>query len=407
MNKSLTVKVIVFFLSLFIIITVSSQIYFMVKGNYHTEEAVYYTVSDTISFKGIFVRNETVINTQASGVLNYVHPDGSKIAKNSVIAQVYSSENDIASMKRIDELKKELELLERVINPGVIATAQPEFIAKQIDEKYLLLENHIENNDFERITSTKQDILMLMNIYNLVTKTEDKSAYNLRINELKSEISTLSSTVSPPYSEIRTEIPGYFVSHIDGYENILNMDNINDMTYDQLIEIIKSPPKSESSCVGKMIDGYKWKMIGVINTSNRFIKDKKLYVRLSGSVDLIPVTVDEVKTTDNPDECIIILSCEKLSYQLVQNRVANAELVFQEYSGVKVSREAIRFRNGEKGVYIVIGQEKLFKKLDVIYKGDDFVISKLTSDSSYIGLYDQILFEEVNTLGTDSSESEN
>jgi len=407
MNKSLTVKVVVIFLSLFIIITVSSQIYFSINNKHHTENAVFYTVSDTISFKGIFVRNETVIDVPVSGVLNYIHPDGSKIAKSSVVAEVYHSEADIEAIKKIAELEAELKLLERAINPGVIETAQPDFIAKQIDEKYILLENYVVQNDFEKISSTKQDLLMLMSIYNLVTTAENKSGFSDRISQLENEIASLQYSVSSPLSTITTEVPGYFVSYTDGYESSLNFSTIDNLSYEQIKSIISKPVSAQSTSVGKIIDGYSWKMIGIINISNRFIKDKNLKIRLSGSLELIPVTVEDIKETDNPDECIIVLSCDLLNYQLVQNRVSSVDLVFEEFSGIKVDRTAMRFNNGEKGVYIALGQNIIFKKLDVIYEGEDYVLSKLTSDTSYIGLYDQILFEEVKQVESASSNPAN
>ena len=63
----------------------------------------------------------------------------------------------------------------------------------------------------------------------------------------------------------------------------------------------------------------------------------------------------------------------------------------------------VRDENGEvtstsivntKGVYIMKGEQILFKKLDVIYEGSNYVLSKIhESDSSYLALYDDILTE--------------
>jgi hypothetical protein len=248
---------------------------------------------------------------------------------------------------------------------------------------------------------------MLMSIYNLVTTAENKSGFSDRISQLENEIASLQYSVSSPLSTITTEVPGYFVSYTDGYESSLNFSTIDNLSYEQIKSIISKPVSAQSTSVGKIIDGYSWKMIGIINISNRFIKDKNLKIRLSGSLELIPVTVEDIKETDNPDECIIVLSCDLLNYQLVQNRVSSVDLVFEEFSGIKVDRTAMRFNNGEKGVYIALGQNIIFKKLDVIYEGEDYVLSKLTSDTSYIGLYDQILFEEVKQVESASSNPAN
>ncbi len=81
-----------------------------------------------------------------------------------------------------------------------------------------------------------------------------------------------------------------------------------------------------------------------------------------------------------------------------------------DFRGLKVPREAIRFEkrnttdeNGEdagevsfKGVYILKGEQVEFKKIDVIYEGSDYVLSKIHEDDpGYLSLYDDIITEGV------------
>ena len=48
-------------------------------------------------------------------------------------------------------------------------------------------------------------------------------------------------------------------------------------------------------------------------------------------------------------------------------------------------------KNNEKGVYILQGQKIAFRKLDVIYECDDYLLSKVSSDTGYISVYDDII----------------
>ena len=48
-----------------------------------------------------------------------------------------------------------------------------------------------------------------------------------------------------------------------------------------------------------------------------------------------------------------------------------------------------------KGVYIRKGEQVVFKKIDVIYEGGDYVLSKITNDNEFLALYDDIMIEEV------------
>ena len=48
-----------------------------------------------------------------------------------------------------------------------------------------------------------------------------------------------------------------------------------------------------------------------------------------------------------------------------------------------------------KGVYIREGEQVLFKKINVIYEGSDYVLSEITGDKEFLALYDDIMIEEV------------
>lgn len=394
--NSITIKVIGFFISLFIIITVASQIYFSINDKHETKKATLYTTNDTIPINGIFVRNETQIPNTTTGVLSYTNPDGSKVAKNSIVAEVYSSEEQIIAMHKIDELKEELKQLKRVQNRGVTDVAQPEFLSEQIDEKYKLIENYIEHNDFEKLVSTRSEMLVLMNIYNIITEAETN--YEVRIAEVNAEIAQLGSIVSAPISTISVNNPGYFVSYVDGYENQLSFNTINDLTADDIKKITSKKIENSTKEIGKIIDGYNWKMIGIIKTSNRFFQSEYVDLRFSNTLNQCTVFVDSIKQIDDTDEYIIILSCDQLNFDLVQNRVEKAEIIFKEYTGIEVPRTAMRFINNQKGVYVLLGQNIIFKKINVIYEGDDYVLSEVIPDSEYLLLHDQILLEEVTTI---------
>ena len=71
-------------------------------------------------------------------------------------------------------------------------------------------------------------------------------------------------------------------------------------------------------------------------------------------------------------------------------------LVFDDYKGIKVDRKAIRFVDNQKGVYIIYGEDMLFKKINVIYEGDDFVLAEITDNPDYLNVYDQIVLEGYN-----------
>ena len=106
-----------------------------------------------------------------------------------------------------------------------------------------------------------------------------------------------------------------------------------------------------------------------------------------------------------------------MSSDFVRHRAEQVSLIKGEYEGIKVPRSAIRFRDIEetvtdektgeettqvtnyRGVYVMDGEKIIFKKLDVVYEGDDYVLSSLHADDDYLILYDSIIVEGIDVNG--------
>ena len=122
--------------------------------------------------------------------------------------------------------------------------------------------------------------------------------------------------------------------------------------------------------------------------------------------------IKDIRDEGDASKSLIILECNHFSEDFVAHRIERCDLIKGSYTGLKVPREAIRFdeveqdiigENGQvtgttrvsaKGVYIMKGVQVIFKKLDVIYEGSNYVLSKVhENDASYLALYDDILTE--------------
>ncbi|MBQ7756563.1 MAG: hypothetical protein IJ401_04610 [Oscillospiraceae bacterium] len=405
-----TSKIIRALIIIVVLVFFVAKVYESFKDNYDTEEAVSYNVNENIVFDGVFVRNETIITHDTKGVIDYLYPDGSKLSNSSVIANVYENEQQIYAKYKIQELYEELDDLEHSQNPGTTNYAQPETIKSQIDEKYLQITSAIEVQDLKTVTSLKNELVTLMNIYNIVTKTE--TDYEERKAEINKQIESYQTQYALPISTIETDSTGYFVSKTDGFENKISIDTIDSVNIEMIEDIIDGKDADKvDNAVGKLYDSYECKIVGIIKPTNKFLKGDSLRIRLGSSELTYSVDVyDIIKESD--EKWIVILNCEAIDENISSERVEKIELIFKEFTGLKVPREAIRFKEFEekttdengletktkvkyKGVYVQIGQEVTFKKINVIYEGDNFVICENVSDTDYLNLYDQIILEEV------------
>lgn len=416
---TITGKVLVLILSIFMLVTVFHQFVQVFEDDYTTETATVYSSAEKVTFNGVYVRNETVVSGGKSGVLSYPSSDGSKVAKDSVVAYVYRSANDIYINQQIENLRTEVEILKKEQSPGTTVVAQPEFISSLIDEKYRTITTLAARNDLSSLRSESNDFQMLMGIYQIVIGEE--TDYNDRIEQLEKQIKLLEAKQNNPIDIITVPNSGYFISYVDGYEDILSTDKLSSITADEIKEVIKNDgynsAKVSKKAVGKIVDDYEWDLVGIVNPKDAsFNPGKEVKVKLSSTPDLLTAKIADVIETDDPEECVIVLSCEKLNFNLVQYRTERVEIILDDFNGIKVPREAVRFnKNNEKGVYVLLGQRIAFKKVDVIYECDDYLLSAITSDTSYISVYEDIILsgeipaevmEQVTTASTEEQSEE-
>jgi len=292
-------------------------------------------------------------------------------------------------------------MLRRAQNPGTTDYVQPESISRKIDDNYKQLIALSNENNFSDFEEQKNNMTFVMNIFNIISGISNN--YNQRIAELENEAEKLRQQAASARDEIIASQTGYFVSCCDGYEEILNKRKALSLTRPEIEQIIAEAETKRrdvpKSFIGKMFLDYSCYIVGVIDSDPRVTEDSRMKLSTDSSDTLYDVTV--VSCRDAGDgKSVAVFSCDILDDSLASTRIHSMQLIFDEYSGIKVPRSAIRFQdnNGvyEKGVYVILGEDITFKKIDVIYEGSDFVISRNTSDDDSLRLYDQILLEVVN-----------
>lgn len=401
-------------LILFLIIFISIVYNFRNKES-PTESALMAEATSSGTLKGVFIRDEQVKKYSGNGVLSYNVSDGGKLGMGTVIAQVYSSDEQISINREIDSLEKQLDILEKIQNPGTLESAQPLNLSANIEENF---RNYIycrDVKDYDAIKSDLETLLVEMSTYQIITN--EVTDFNQQIEDINNQLLQLQQQSVQPAEIIYSDRPAYFASYCDGFEEILTKDNIGQLTVEQLNSVTDTK-STDNTVVGKLIDGYSWYLAGVVDNSHHdYEAGNWVKLRFEASADTYDAEIIDVHDEGNPEQSIVILSCSQFNQELVQHRCENAEIIRGDYKGLKVPRDAIRFKDvtetvvqdtsgdtettseevvNSKGVYILKGEQIEFKKIDVIYEGSDYVLSAVhESDNSYLALYDDIMIEGV------------
>lgn len=390
--------------SLSLIAMVATIFYHFVDTRYQTVSAVIATANESKIFDGVYIRDESVLSYNGSGAINYLIADGGKAAVGNVIAQVYQSETEIETRQQIASLQASLDTLQRISNVGTLNQAQPEALSRQITDDYKTMVYEKDDGDLTALAEAKESFLESLSTYQVITSGGAVS-FASQIADLESQIEILNTTLGDPIGTITADAACYFVSSTDGYESSLTKENLDDLTPQSLEQIIAQTSSGETqtneNVIGKTIAAYDWYMVGMIdNTDLKYEVGDSVTLRILNSGAEAEATIQDLKRFEGVENVMVVLMCEKMTSDFVGSRTDQVEMILGEYEGIKVPRDAIRFLDGVRGVYIENGEATEFRQLDVIYEGSDYVLSSLQTEDGFLKLYDSIITEGIDANGS-------
>ena len=369
--------------------------------------AEYGQAKDVIETTGIIVRNEIVLKDDSynSSNLKYLLSDGERIAKNAVLAEVYPTSEDAKTSYKIDDLNKEIEILEKLNFTRYTIFKGINFINNQINDEIRNLLTSFGNVKLLEARDCKQKILYLLNERQIILGKE----LNLdeKIRELTEEKSKLLSLFSEHKSVITSPESGDFISYVDGYENYINYEDVlhsdfSNINFENFIN--KSIKNEDIHTIGKIIKSEDWYIVSNISKEEAekiFVGEEvKVNIPSSESFLEIPCTIAAINKKNNSEDYNLVVSCNYMDKNLACTRKENIKIILNEYSGLKVMRSAIHkypcFESEDCfGVYVKSGGYLKLKKVNPLYWGENEIICSYNSeeilDDSYLQVGDSVV----------------
>ncbi len=418
-SSNIMTNVLLVLLSASVIATIGTIFYHFVDTSYETETAMRATADESKIFDGVFVRDETLLTYSGNGAVSYLIPDGGKMAVNDVVAEIYPDETAIERQQQIEALTQQLEVLERISNPGTVDQAQPADLSRQVSQYYREIVHNRDMGDLTAAAVSKEQFMEVCSTYQIVISKGGVSFAD-QIASLNSEIESLKGIESKPDGEVTSKQSAYFVKSTDGYESVLKADAVDEITPERIRQVIagENAVALKENVIGKAIAEYGWYMIGFIsNTDLKYQVGDAVKLKLLNSSAVAEATIQELRQVEDSDQVMVVLYSDTMTSAFVQNRTERVEMILGEYEGIKVPRKAIRFGDVEmevkdpetekstietvntRGVYVQDGEKLEFRMLDVVYEGEDYVISKIHTEEGYLMLYDSIIVEGIDANG--------
>lgn len=417
MKKKIIFMIILIFASAYILY----QIYVSNFTKVKTQPVTYTSLSDSIQSESFIVRDEVFINNNSNGVMSYLLEDGEKVAKDGTVAEIFNNYDDAKTQKEIKNIDNEINNFKQLSYLSNSYTSDPLATDEQIGSSIQKMIKDINASSYNNIQKSRSDILYLMNEKQIITGKV--ASFNNKIDELQSQRDTLSKSHGSSIGKVLAPDSGYFVSKLDGFENLVNFDNVLSLSVDNIKSILSSEKKLDSNknIIGKVIRGINWYIVCNVSSNEAF----KLYNGKSVNITLplvstekIPATVAAVNQQDKKSEAAVILSLNNMDNRLALTRNETVKIDIDTYNGLLINknslhedilRKTVVDENGNEsleekkvqGVYILRGKEIVFKQVVPIYSDNNYIVCEQnpSSDKLFNGETITIL-DEVVTEGT-------
>lgn len=388
-------KMLAFAGGLMIFVYLIYHIFFASISSVKTESAIWYSTSDTISGTAYIIRDEQLITSDVSGVRSFCLSNGSRVAKNGVVAEIYDSESEVSAKQQADEIDEQISNLKSIQNSGGNIVVDIDQINNRISDSLNNLLNTVENGNMMDFDSVSDDYFTLLN-RRLVAIGEEQDFSSL-ITSLQAKRDDLLSSVGGAKEKIRAENSGYFVSGADGYEGYLTPSVIEDINPEFLKNLKKEDISGRTDIVGKTVSDVDWYIAVQIDFEQalKFKEGESLFIQMPlSTVDKLPVKVKKINKSSDGGDSVIVFSCNYMNGELSCIRTQPIKIIMSDYEGLKINSKSVRIVDGKKGVYVLSGQELKFKPIDILYNGNGFLICKMDQSlSDGLSLYDEVVIK--------------
>ena len=414
-------------LTFLLLVYVGYQFYLSTNKSIVTEIAMYGSVSDTVQARGFAIRSERVITDSYSGVLSYRVADGTRVSNGGVIADVFASEDDAAARNKLEKLSREIEGLEALARPADFFDANPTTLSTQIYTAMGDIFREIKGNHFSDLTALTENLRTALSRKQLITKEETAEDFRERLTALENERDRLAAVAADAIDSITSPEAGYFISSTDGFENVVDVSKITEITPAQVRNLLgREKGTGLASSVGKVCSDFNWYLVCVFSDDVIWRFEDVNNVSLGipfASTETIPAKVIAKNRDRGTGDTAVVFECSYMDSDIASVRNETVEVSIHTYSGVLVNEKAIRFEDvtytetdeegnekvklqpNVKGVYILNGRQLEFVQIftEETVNGYAICATELTKEqkaalrtNSTIQLYDNVVVSGTN-----------
>lgn len=380
-NTIINIAMVVLFAAMLIYLGV--YIFHSTQQGYVTAPAVVVTVNESGQASGCVVREEQLLTSDKAYVSVSVD-DGSEVTRGSEVAIGVNSPEALERASRARELKTEIDYVSGLLSSMSAASGATEQDAA-VRSGILKLSAAVSSGDVGELDSICTNLGSLLLSGGATVTQSDLDALQAELRQLQSAAGSDGSITAPA--------AGVFTTVTDGYESLTYAD-LDELTPDGVAALSSRKTAVADHVIGKLVTSKKWYFAAVMQQADA----ERLSPGGSATLDFgrhysseIPATV--VRMSEPVDgEVAVVFSCNTALADTLAMREATAEVVYTEYTGIRVPLKAVHMdEDGGTYVYVITAGQLEAKPVEILYQTGDYCLVARGSESNSLRAGNEIV----------------
>ena len=335
-----------------------------------TVTAIAYEVGDGFQSTGFVARDEQVLKAP-DGINVLLRDEGERVAKGEALAATFAS----------------------VL--GTLSTTQGNAaLDSQLQQALVDFTAQIVRGNLasagQNANSLKATVLRRF------LDEDGRTAMREQAQSLRGELASLRSRLAGAVTQSVAQRAGFFSGTTDGYERILTVQTVSNISVSDYDEITRMKPEAPSGTLGRLITSPQWYYVCEVSRADLAGCKVGDWLSVEFAFDVYEPLRMRVERISDPVEerQILVLSCEDHMEEAARLRTQQADIILHTYQGVRVPKQAIYFDNdtGTAGVYVLVGAMARWKSVEIIYEAQDYyLVRQDNSNTSNLWAGDEII----------------
>ena len=355
-------------------------------------------IEEYITTKGLLIRDEYIINSTMTGNIEAYFKEGDKVKNLDKVAYVYNNNIDEANFKELESLEKEVIQIEE--GQSSIIKADVDKVNKEIEKN----KDNIQTKLIQGKLGISKEVVELEEHIKDKNKLLKSDLNSKPIINKKEEINKLSNKIEKNSDILQTNKSGIISYKFDGNESKYNIDNISELTIDDIeyteneyIDILNEGVIKHGQPIARIINNIKQYLAIVVeeNEIMNFKENNSVIIRDKNNQ--INAKVHNIYTKN--DKNVVVFEISEQNIEINDTRVAEFDIIYKSIEGIKIPKSSIVKKDNVEGVYIVseTGSAKFIEIKGTSYENEEFIVIDYYKNEiegvKTIDIYDEIILE--------------